>query len=57
MRMRGCGAVGVARAHAAEPHMSQPRPPWDAALTRHRNKRAQVLRNPYRCLRTPARVA
>ncbi len=26
MRMRGCGAVGVARAHAAEPHMSQPRP-------------------------------
>ncbi|GAA2954198.1 hypothetical protein GCM10010478_63010 [Streptomyces erythrogriseus] len=55
--MRGCGAVGVARAHAAEPHMPQPRPPWDAALTRHRNKRAQVLRNPYRCLRTPARVA
>ncbi|GHE35326.1 hypothetical protein GCM10018771_14320 [Streptomyces cellulosae] len=36
--MRGCGAVGVARAHAAEPHMSQPRAPGGAALVRHRNK-------------------
>ncbi len=57
MRIRGLGAVGVARAHAAEPHMSQPRAPGDAALTRHRNKRAQLLRNPYWCLRTPTRVA
>ncbi|GAA2259042.1 hypothetical protein GCM10010415_21050 [Streptomyces atrovirens] len=24
---RGCGVVGVVRAHAAEPHMSQPRAP------------------------------
>lgn len=37
--------------------MSQPRAPGGAALTRHRNKRAQVLRNPYRCLRTPTRFA
>ncbi|TWD20246.1 hypothetical protein FB570_10743 [Streptomyces sp. T12] len=37
--------------------MSRSRVPGDAALTRHRNKRAQVLRNPYWCLRTPTRVA
>ncbi|GGT48279.1 hypothetical protein GCM10010256_00470 [Streptomyces coeruleorubidus] len=32
--MRGRGPVGAGRAHAAEPHMSQPRAPW-AGTKRH----------------------
>ncbi|GGT59809.1 hypothetical protein GCM10010243_42840 [Streptomyces matensis] len=52
--MRGCGAVAVARAHAAEPHLSQPRPPGDAALVRHRNKRAHLFTTPSGdCARLP----